>query len=74
MILHSLWRADAAMGYVPTHCDYNDRPWVLDSWDDKEWNLQRRYLPAEHTGLLLRSIKTLHRVTIESSIAMEQYT
>lgn len=57
MVKHSLWRADAAMGYLPTHSDYDHRPCVLDSWDTEYWHVQRRTLPAEHTGLYLRSIK-----------------
>lgn len=73
MIKHSLWRMDAAYGYVPSHRDYDDRPWVLDSWAEGGLHLQRRSLPAAHTGLYLRSIKTQHRVAIESLIAMEQY-
>lgn len=71
MIKHSLWRADHGMGYLPTHDDYDRRPWVLDSWDTEHMHIQRVRLPADMTGLYLRSVKTIHRIRIESLIALE---
>lgn len=73
MIQHLLWRADACMGYLPSHSDFDSRPWVLDSWDTEHHHVQRKMIRHPHTGLMLRSIKTIHRVRIESLIAMENY-
>jgi hypothetical protein len=68
MIQHSMWQDDR--GYRAG----DPRPWVLDSWDTDLFHVQRSYVGFEPTGIYLRSIKTKHRITIESLIAMEQYT
>lgn len=67
MIKHSMWQTTE--GYRPDE----DRPWVLDTWDSERWHVQRSYLGFNPTGIYVRSVKTLHRITIESIIATESY-